>query len=73
MGADGHRDCPPRTGLVRRVNLHVKTMFYEQPCYVRWFALVLYCGVSAEGGEDVVGVWVYVGVLGVHVAFDYAV
>ena len=40
---------------------------------MRWFALVLYCGVSAEDGKDVVGVWVYVGVLGVHVAFDYAV
>lgn len=31
VGADGYRGCPPRTGLVRVVNLHVKTMFYEQP------------------------------------------
>ncbi|MFZ8809472.1 MAG: hypothetical protein ACO2PN_15375 [Pyrobaculum sp.] len=31
VGIDGYRGCPPRTGLVRRVNLHMKTMFCEQP------------------------------------------
>lgn len=73
MGADGHRECLQTTGRACEAGQSSREDYVLLATYVRWFALVLYCGVSAEGGEDVVGVWVYVGVLGVHVAFDYAV